>query len=427
MFGTQPFSRFAHSRTPAIAHWPNCREFGVLESAHAGVPPDDAVRTGSRGGGLSAGLWLVICLSLVLPARLRGEDEPELQAALPELPSIASLLWDADLTLRTWGGYNDNPRLSPVNRVGSGFLAGGVDLLVYRLPLDGTDVSFFGTLEHVLYINDEIDPETIGLVDARYKRTWNSGWSAGGSVDYAFLHQIFDATDLEGFPTVVRAEAHSLEVKPSVARALDADWRLELEFGASREWIIRPLDSFWDLGPRLALTRRLPRDGETGISYRFRDRRFDTRPPRASDASALPGTLSFAQHEFEVFWKQRWGTDGRFRTTLSGGVLMNGDNGGGFYDYTRYFLDAGLRYVAPRWEVRADARLRWYFYSIQPASLVGGASRHRADVSLTARAEWTVHKGVRVFGEYAVESSDENGPAGDYRMQSISAGFSLEM
>jgi hypothetical protein len=226
---------------------------------------------------------------------------------------------------------------------------------------------------------------------------------------------------------VVRAEGHNLAFKPTLERTLSTNWSLGLQVETSRQWIARPLDSFWDAGPQLTLSRRLPNEGQAGLAYRFRERWFDERPARQRDGTPLNETLDFAQHELEVFWKQRWGSEGRWRMNLRGGILGSADNGGGFYDYTRYHVDAGLRYVGSKWEISTEARLRWYFYPIQPANFVGGPSRHRSDLNLTARGEWTLRKGVRVFAEYLLEVSDENGLAADYSAQSISAGISLEM
>lgn len=346
---------------------------------------------------------------------------------LPPMPKLGSLLWDSNVSLRTWGGYSDNPSLSPLNAKGSAFIAGGGDLLVYRLPIDGREVSFFGMLEHVAYVEGGLAPETIGILDVRYAQTWESGWGISAAFEYAYLNQVFDASDLEGIPFVVRAEGHNLSLKPGVSRTVGKNWRIEMELDASRQWLANPLDSFWDAGPEIGVRRTLPHEGEAGFSYRFRNRGFDSRPPRDENGLPLDGTLSFEQHEFETFWRQRWGSENRWRSTVRGGFLWSDDNGGGFYDYYRYNLDLSLYYVTRRWEIRADARFRWYIYPTQPAEFVGGAHRRRSDITLTARGEWIVRKGIRAFLEYSIESSEENGPAADYDKRTVSCGMALEM
>jgi hypothetical protein len=356
-------------------------------------------------------------------AALVDAAEPEELPTL-DMPDLGSLAWDGELSLRTWAGYNDNPQLSSLNAAGSAFVAGGGDLLLYRLPIDGWEATFFGLVEHVAFLNEDIQPETIGVVDARVKRIWESGWSAGVGLDYIFLRQVFDASELEGVPLIVRAEGHALTLRPVVERRFGSKWRGELEWEVGRQWLAAPLDSFWDLSPRLSAVRTIGPEAEAGASYRFRGRFFDTRSPRDADGMPLSGSLRFTQHEMELFWRQAWDDDRRWRTTLRGGFVRSVDNGEGFYDYERFHLAALLRYTAPQWEVRGEARLRWYLYPVQS---VDGNARRRSDVTFSVRGEWKVRPGLRLFGDYAFESSDENERAADYRVQSISAGIALEM
>src|SRR5690606_2445065 len=119
---------------------------------------------------------------------------------LPGIPDVSALAWDTAVTLRAWGGYNDNPQLSAVRPVGSSFVAGAGDLLIYRIPYDGRELTFFGLLEHIAYLDERIDAESVAAAEARFRRYWDDGTSAGVALEYLYLNQVFDASELEGVP-----------------------------------------------------------------------------------------------------------------------------------------------------------------------------------------------------------------------------------
>jgi hypothetical protein len=341
------------------------------------------------------------------------------------VPSLASLLWDAGLSLRTWGGYKDNPLLSALNPLGSGLVGMGGELMVVRVPADGREVAFFAMVENVFYVEDQIQPETVAVIDGRFKRRWDDGWSAGVAAEYFYLRQVFDASDIVGLPVIVPARGQMVALRPMVGRDLGPGWRTELEFEGSRQWLEEPLDSFWDLGPKVSVVRMLGAGSEAALSYRYRSRRFDDRLPLDADGVALPGTLTFDQHEVEAPWRRTWGGGGRWRTVVRTGFLGSFDNGRGYYDYHRLQLAATVRYVRKNWEIRAEAKARWYLYPVQTAGTGDDTHRRRDDLNLSLRGEGMVRKGLRVFGEYAYESLDENLPASDYRVNMATAGVEL--
>lgn len=98
---------------------------------------------------------------------VQAEGEPAIEEA--GTPSLASLAWDGSLSLRTWGGYRHNPQLSALNPTSSGFVAAGGDLMIYRLPVEGTEATFYAFLEHVGYVEGGLAPETTAAVSARLK------------------------------------------------------------------------------------------------------------------------------------------------------------------------------------------------------------------------------------------------------------------
>jgi hypothetical protein len=49
------------------------------------------------------------------------------------------------------------------------------------------------------------------------------------------------------------------------------------------------------------------------------------------------------------------------------------------------------------------------------------------EIAASARGEWNLRSGVRLFVQYAYEWSDENVVAADYQVNSVGAGIELEM
>lgn len=400
-------------------------------------------RRGSRYGvfGVWLGLWVLAGAGPIAgwnaqaaPDRV-GDEGAEATTGTGSLPEMDDgdlggvSLWDHSVSLRSWAGYRDNPQLSAVNPVGSAFLAGGGEIMAFRLPIDGWEASFYGLFEHLGYFESGLSPETTGVMDARVKRVWGDGWIWGAALEYYFLKQVFDASELVGVRVVIPTEGHTLAFRPLFGREIGKVWRWELEPEVSRQWLAEPLDSFLDTGARLQWIRKIGGGlgSEVGVSYRFRNRAFDERPPRNEAGDALPGTLAYRQHEWESVWKATWDARRRWRTTLRGGYLLSHDNEGGYFDYERFQISGQVRYSSDRWEVRAEARTRWYMYAAQRAYEPDGPRRRRVDVSFQIRGDWKISRRWRVFVQFEDEMSDENMVAVDYRATGLSGGMEFEL
>jgi len=202
---------------------------------------------------------------------------------------------------------------------------------------------------------------------------------------------------------------------------------VELRGELGRQWLEEPLDSYWDHGFDLTLT------WEPGVRDRFQvisglqRRSFDDRLARAADGELLDHVLEYDQVEVEGLWTRIWDERRRWRTTVRGGYRVSVDNGGGLFDYDRWSAAVVLRHVQPKWEVRVDGRARWYLYPGQEVGEMGATARRRADLSLTARAEYALHSTLRVFVQYTLEDSDENTAFSDYRMGTVAGGLEYSM
>ncbi len=345
---------------------------------------------------------------------------------LPEVPSLGSLLWDLGASVRTWGGYKDNPQLSSVAERGSALMAAGGDLYATRLPADGRELTVFATLEHTEYVGEGFAPETMGIVDVRGVRRWDGGWFVGGEAQYLYFRQVFDASDITGVLAVLRAEGHLARARPSVGAEWDWGGKVELAGEGGRQWLAAPLDDYWDGGARWTGTRDWGPRGSLAVSYRFRARRFDERVRTDADGNAVEGLMRFRQHEVELAWRRTWDERKRWRTSVKLGWVDNQDNGGGYFDYHRIQLSPGVRFVSGRWEARAEARVRGYLYPVQVAEAGGEDRLRRLDFGGTLRGQVRVWKGLRFFAQYEYDASDSNETGADYDVNSAWVGLELE-
>lgn len=394
---------------------------------------------GSAGPGWGRGLALGLAWILAIPGVSGGAETDAVPATAPvvpesnlavdpavTLPSLASLLWNVDATVRVAGGYHDNPRLSALHPAGSSFMSGGGDLVVLRLPADGHEASLFLSIDHRAYLETGFSPETLGAVDLRYTRSWADGWSLGGSVEYLFLSQVFDASELEGVPAVLLAEGHLLTLRPMLGRAFGEGWRWESEVEAGHQWLAAPLDDYLDVGPRTGLVRQYAARGSAGLFYRFRERLFAERTTLDEAGLSTDELLRYSQHDVEFVWRHAWGAGQRWRTVLRPGWVKNLDNGSGYFDYDRVQMVVTVRYVLKQWEARVEGRARWYRYPVQAGDGAGSEDRRRTDLSWSVRGEWKPRTWVRLFVQGEFENVDENLPASDYRANAVSAGTEFE-
>src|SRR5512140_2468826 len=93
--------------------------------------------------GRSAPLGLCFLL-LALPARSAPSQELENPEAL-KLPSP----WVPSFDTHLWAGYKDNVLLGSQNLEASPFVAGGLDITLFRVPVDGWEFLFLSSAEYV--------------------------------------------------------------------------------------------------------------------------------------------------------------------------------------------------------------------------------------------------------------------------------------
>lgn len=346
-------------------------------------------------------------------------------AAQPlDLPPGLSL-WDHSITVRTGAGFKDNVLLSHFDEEESPLLTGGVEASLWRLPSDGLEVVFFADASYVRYSSAaHTDDELTAFALAQVKQTFADDWTAGLDMQYFFQNVVLDATDTTGLFGVVEARGHGLTGRPSLRRRLPHGFWLELQPEITRQYFAEPLDDEWQGGAELAVGGHFGERTELRLSVGGLTRLFDQRRRFDDNGFPLAGThLRFLERRIELRWQQYWDTARRFRTLTRLAYTRNTDNGGGFFDYSRYQLRQELRYRSRHWEARLQARLAFYQYDTQVVSFLDLSKRTKTDLSLLARVERSLSKSLRLFAEFSHERSLSNQAFSEYAANMFSAGF----
>lgn len=358
-----------------------------------------------------------------------GEADQSAAAALAELEKLARPpVWSTAGSVRAGGGYRDNVRLSAFNPVAAGFASVGGDITFQRLPVDGTEVTLLATGDYVAFVDEPAaDPEALVMIQGEVKRDLGRAWNAGLRAQYVFLNQVFDVSATEAEPFTVLARGHLITATPTLSRALAPDWTAEAACEGSRQIFEAPLDPYWVGAPAGTLTRTLGRRGEVALAYRHERRWYDERASLAADGTPLPGRLEFESHEVELRPRWYWDAARRWSTRLRLGALLNRDNGGGYFDYTRYAAALQVRYRAPRWMVQAELRGLRYDYETRRVAEPFSPLRRKTDWSLRLRGEWQVSRHWTLFAQWDRESSDDRLPAADYLANTVQLGWEWEL
>ncbi len=357
-----------------------------------------------------------------------SRDSPD-EAALTELERLARPpVWSTDGSVRAGGGYRDNVLLSSFQPVAAGFASVGGDFTLHRLPVDGTEVSCFATGDYLAFVDEPAaDPEALILTQAGLTRDLGRAWAAGLEGRYVFLNQVFDVSATEAEVSTVLARGHLISLTPSLSRELAPNWTAEAACEGSRQIFDAPLDSYWEITPAGTLTRLLGRRGELALTYHYERRWYDERQPLAADGTPLPGRLRFDSHEVELRPRVYWDAARHWSTRLRLGLLVNRDNGGGYFDYTRYAAALQLRYRAAGWTVQAEVRGVRYDYEIRRVAGPYSPLRRKTDWGLRLRAERQLSPRWTVFAQWDRESSDDRQPASDYTANTVQVGWEWEL
>ena len=336
--------------------------------------------------------------------------------------------WDNTFNLKTWSGYKDNVLLSHQRAADSPFVAGGLDVLLWRLPENGWECLLLGSGEYIRYVpGGRVDKEISALAQAQVKKDFGNEWKAGLSLEYIYFDQVFDDTLFERAPSAVQVQGNIFTLRPLLRHEWAPGFFTEGEVLLSRQDFRQIVDDEWQAGPRWTFGRNFGHNSEVSLAYQFVDRQFDTRPARDPGGEAIVGkSLEFFQQEFFLTWRQNWDNARRWRSITRLSLQRNDDNAGGYYDYYRARVSQQLRYVAKNWSVRAEAKFTRYQYAIQPVDPENLAHRRKTVFQANIRGERKLSKSVKLFAEYEHERAVSNLTVEAYRANTVSGGIDWE-
>jgi hypothetical protein len=334
-------------------------------------------------------------------------------------------IWNETIDLRGTIGYKDNVTLSNTNRQGSPFRDAGADLTVFRLPTGHWIFSLFASADETTYFGGQAEPkEEVVIAGLQAMRQFPENWSSGFGLSYFYQHQILDLTaELTNQAAISQVTGNNFTGRWLTRKEFKTDWA-QLDLSGGREVMAAPLDSFWQLGPRLGLGRRYGQGSEVNLTYQWNYMIYDTRQQVSRLGYALPGTsLRFTSQMVEINWHQAWDKARHWHTFLTAGDDLNNDNGPGYFNFSQYRLAPRIEYQGKTWKIGAFARAGYYFYPIQPASFGSSTLRERIWLSTGLHAEKQILKPLKIFAEYLFDRSSSDVETDTYYNDTVRMGF----
>jgi hypothetical protein len=350
---------------------------------------------------------------------------------------ILKPLWDYDVEIRASAGYKDNLLLSHNHPEGSAFIATGTDLSLWRISPDQMQVFFFLMGDDTRYLQSSTDPnEDFWVATARLMKPLNTNWLGQINLQYVYEDQVVDASITETNLTPLKATGHIIKAAPSLRRILPHRFWIEGEFAIDRDFFHAPLDNFWQYGPKLTLGRDYKNRSRIELSQTLDWRDYDTRNQTDTTGATIPGThLTFTRYEVELALHHNWDDARTWRSNTRLLFGINRDNGSGYFDFERYLFSQDLRYVAPKWEIRAQGKVMYYNYDVQttaPATISAGTQemfsrRVRTEYILELRAERALTKHLKAFATFERDEAFSNRAFDEFSANTVSAGLSWEL
>jgi hypothetical protein len=347
-----------------------------------------------------------------------------LNAQAQSLDDLSFLLptWDRVFTVHAGGGYKDNVTLAHSQPQASTFFKSGLEVIVTRLPKDGTQVNFFVSAEDRRYLDSvAVDKEQFAFAQAEVRHGFQQSGEASLAVEYVYTDQIQDVSATETNLEAVRVRGHT--VTGRLGLRLDFPRHYWATFGIAplRQWLDEPLGDYTEFAARVSIGKDYGYQSEISLRYDPGYRDYDTEPELSAEGEPIPDALrSFTMHDVRLNWKHHWDTERHWRTLTRIGYRINDDTGAGFFDYTRIGASAQLRFRTLNWEIFAEARVSRYNYDVQTVSASSSEKRRRKELAVTLQAERQLTKWLRLVGSYEHEQAFSNIPIESYSANTIS-------
>ncbi len=333
-------------------------------------------------------------------AEILGED---FMAELSTKPG-----WDVDLKVRTGLGHGDNVLYGAFEQVGSGYLFGALDGLIYRLPEPGQAnayIYFYG--EHLSYFED-VDDGRLYITQGQVTQGWKENRNIGLMGTHIFYDQVFDASaDLDTLDTF-GVSAHQFEVSPHVEVYFNdgSVFKLEAVFGGTRYE-----DSYEDSnnsGGRLTFRREFSEVSSLEAIYTNDHRNYREKSPRDADGYAMDGLLQFRIQQGALNWRRNASSPTGWNFLSSAKYLLQEDNGSGYYDYRRFRISQSAARLTEDWETKLVAAYSRYDYVVRPAETGGTEFLYREGMELTLNLKRTLNDRAKLFFDGQFEHNHSN-------------------
>jgi len=334
----------------------------------------------------------------------RAADELELP---PEIR-----IWHESASLRAGVGYKDNVTLSSTDPTGSAFEQAGLDLMIFRLPLNNWQFTFLGSANDIRYFDSSVGVDTEQNAAASAQLTWFPGrnWKNLTTLQYGYLNQVLDVSATQQMATRQQVLGHLFTIREGVRKEFAPYW-VEGSLGVSRGFYGSPLDDFWQGGPQVTLGRSYGHGSELALAYQVQQMFFDTREQTDLDGNRVAGSsLEFTVHNVELNWQHHWDARRRWRSATRLYLELNFDNGPGYYDYSLYRLGEQLRYRSDTWEFNLQVSVGHYDFPNRAVAPGNPDTADRTTVLLTMRLEKKLSKHWKVYAGYDHEESLSNVP-----------------
>jgi hypothetical protein len=377
--------------------------------------------------------WILLLLAMLfLTPRFDARAGSDVQAdkldLIPEDASLwnESLLWDREVALRAGIGYKDNVLLTSASAHGSPFYTSGLDLAIYRLPLDGLEFNLSVTGDDIRYWHDVgLHGEDAFLSSAHVQKYLGCGWKAGLELKAAYFDEMVQALVSTGGVRTVAAKGYSLALRPFVRHDFASNWWLQLETPATREWYEGALDDDWKAGAQMILGRSFGNQAQVSLSYGAFYIPHDDWLARDGSGNELTNKLSLWRQDVEMKWEQHWDEHRRWRSIAKLEFHYDRDNGGGFFDYYRYQVSEELRFHSKYWEVKGHANLSYFDFPVQAVdNSTNSPTLHLTALNLTLRVERLLYGNLKLYGEYSFEKAVSNSSYDRYAATTVTGGVS---
>lgn len=388
------------------------------------------------GKAIARGAAVFLMLSA---ANVRSENlEPG--DLLEDLP-----FWQQFYSLRAGLGYSDNILFSDINKKSTSMLVSGFDATIVRLPLDGTQVNLFASVDDRRYFDggrvtnslagpvitnriDEVRGERTILAFAQIKHDLSPDWQIGLGERYFYQDQVIDLSATEADLSTLPVQGQQFQTSGEALWHLGENKHVRMEIDWQREIFEQPeVDDYSEYGPQLEFGFDLKKSSAVELSYQIYRRDYDTRREYGTDGTPQADTkLSYLIHTAELEWQYYFDAARQWRLVARGGFVRSDDGASGYFSYDRYSALLQLRYRDANWEAELRGRFSWYQYDHQLSDENSGERRARLMSEVGLRASRRLGKSFKLFGDYTFEQADSNVSYDNYTVNTVSTGIDWE-